>query len=441
MNLTHDAMIVNLRISSWSGRLHDRDASRQVAIAHHADASAGRYNKRLLPKTALAPLANVMSRARAAHYVNTLPWDDHGSRLLPVANYDRYVTALDDLTEEMVRERNRFVALYDDYRDQARIDLGRLFRMADYPSKDALRDRFRIVYRIDPVPDAGHFLVRLADGETERIRSDIETGIREKLNDAVTDLYRRLGDAVEKVSERLREDEDGKPLVFRDSLIGNIRDLVDVVPQLNIFGDADLAHLCAQVRERIASVEIDHHRAQQHRSLVECQEQPALRAVEPIRDGMAGEIGHREPPSHDRRADKAGNNAHARNGSDAHADRAHDLLGFEAEHRTDKGRAHRKRGSKLSAGAGHHVRHRLQRRIERGVRGRPGGIKPEQKGKDRKGCGCHRGKKGRTRPDQLGQTVPEFGAGAYRSPSRAEPSSDVDRKRRASTQASTSARA
>ncbi len=257
MNLTHDAMIVNLRISSWSGRLHDRDASRQVAIAHHADASAGRYNKRLLPKTALAPLANVMSRARTAHYVNTLPWDDHGSRLLPVANYDRYVTALDDLTEEMVRERNRFVALYDDYRDQARIDLGRLFRMADYPSKDALRDRFRIVYRIDPVPDAGHFLVRLADGETERIRSDIETGIREKLNDAVTDLYRRLGDAVEKVSERLREDEDGKPLVFRDSLIGNIRDLVDVVPQLNIFGDADLAHLCAQVRERIASVEPD----------------------------------------------------------------------------------------------------------------------------------------------------------------------------------------
>ncbi len=257
MNLTHDAMIVNLRISSWSGRLHDRDASRQVAIAHHADASAGRYNKRLLPKTALAPLANVMSRARTAHYVNTLPWDDHGSRLLPVANYDRYITALDDLTEEMVRERNRFVALYDDYRDQARIDLGRLFRMADYPSKDALRDRFRIVYRIDPVPDAGHFLVRLADGETERIRSDIETGIREKLNDAVTDLYRRLGDAVEKVSERLREDEDGKPLVFRDSLIGNIRDLVDVVPQLNIFGDADLAHLCAQVRERIASVEPD----------------------------------------------------------------------------------------------------------------------------------------------------------------------------------------
>ncbi len=63
--------------------------------------------------------------------------------------------------------------------------------------------------------------------------------------------------AVERVSERLREDGDGKPLVFRDSMIGNIRELVDVVPRLNIFGDDELARLCGQVKEKIASVEPD----------------------------------------------------------------------------------------------------------------------------------------------------------------------------------------
>ncbi len=61
--------------------------------------------------------------------------------------------------------------------------------------------------------------------------------------------------AVERVSERLREDGEGKPLVFRDSMIGNIRDLVDIVPRLNIFGDETLAQLCSQVKDRIASVE------------------------------------------------------------------------------------------------------------------------------------------------------------------------------------------
>ena len=131
MNLTHDAMLVSLRINSWSGRLYDRQASQQVAIHHDADTNAGRYNKRLLPKQAFAALAATMSNARTSHYANTLPWDDQGGRLLTVANYDRYTAALDTLVERVVRERARFIEDYDDYVDQARLDLGRLFRLED----------------------------------------------------------------------------------------------------------------------------------------------------------------------------------------------------------------------------------------------------------------------------------------------------------------------
>ena len=62
---------------------------------------------------------------------------------------------------------------------------------------------------------------------------------------------------VERVGERLREDDEGKPLVFRDSMIENIRNLVDIVPRLNIFGDDTLARLCEQVKDKIAGVEPD----------------------------------------------------------------------------------------------------------------------------------------------------------------------------------------
>ena len=44
MNLTDDAMQVSLRITAWSGRLYDRQASNHVAVHHDASASAGRYN-------------------------------------------------------------------------------------------------------------------------------------------------------------------------------------------------------------------------------------------------------------------------------------------------------------------------------------------------------------------------------------------------------------
>ena len=164
---------------------------------------------------------------------------------------------MDGLRERMVRERARFIEDYDDNIDKARLDLGKLFRIEDYPSKEALQGKFGLRYRIIPLPDADHFMAKLASDDTDRVKRDIESQIEERLHDAVGDLYRRLGEAVERVSERLQEDDEGKPLVFRDSMIGNIRDLVDVVPRLNIFGDGELAQLCEQVKENIAGVEPD----------------------------------------------------------------------------------------------------------------------------------------------------------------------------------------
>ncbi len=257
MNLSHDAMLVSLRIAAWSGRLHDRQASTHVAVHHEASVSAGRYNKCLLPRTAFAALNATVSAARAAHDAQTLPWDDRGSRLLPVANHERYTGLMDGLRERMVRERARFIKDYDDNIEKARLDLGKLFRIGDYPSKEDLRDRFGLRWRIVPVPDADHFMAKLASDDADRVKRDIESQVEERLHDAVGDLYRRLGEAVERVSERLREDGEGKPLVFRDSMIGNIRDLVDIVPRLNIFGDDELARLCGQVKEKIAAVEPD----------------------------------------------------------------------------------------------------------------------------------------------------------------------------------------
>ena len=141
--------------------------------------------------------------------------------------------------------------------DQARLDLGKLFRIEDYPSKESLQAKFGIRYRIAPVPDADHFMARLASDDTARAKRDIERQIEERLHEAVGDLYRRLGEAVERVSERLQEGEDGKPLLFRNSMIENIRDLVDVVPRLNIFGDDRLARLCEDVKDRIAHADPD----------------------------------------------------------------------------------------------------------------------------------------------------------------------------------------
>ena len=293
MNLSHDAMLVSLRISNWSGRMYDREASEEVAAQHQADPTAGRYNKRILPKAALAKLTAATSRGRTLHYLNTLPWDDSGSRLLTVANYDRYTEIIDELADKLIAHRSEFIADYPAYIDQARIDLGGLFRIADYPSTESLRDKFAVRYRITPVPDADHFMARLASDDTDRVKRDIEAQVQERLQDAVTDLYRRLGEAVQHVSDRLRDGDNGKALIFRDTMIQNVRDLVDIVPRLNIFGDDRLAQLCQHVKDRIASVDPDTLRPSR-------QFDPAIRArvtrdATDLAARFAGYIGTPEP--------------------------------------------------------------------------------------------------------------------------------------------------
>ena len=76
---------------------------------------------------------------------------------------------MDGLRERMVRERARFIEDYDNNVDQARLDLGKLFRIEDYPSKEALQGKFSIRYRITAVQDAEQFMAKLASDDVDRV--------------------------------------------------------------------------------------------------------------------------------------------------------------------------------------------------------------------------------------------------------------------------------
>ena len=151
MDLTRDAMLVTLRIHHWSGKRYDRKASDHVAYHHDADADAGRYTKRLLPKGRVRRADPGGQRRPHRHYDHTLPWDDRGRRLLTVDNFDHYTATLDGCIEQMVGARTRFVDDYDFHVARARANLGRLFDSDDYPPKEALAQKFRIRYQVTPV--------------------------------------------------------------------------------------------------------------------------------------------------------------------------------------------------------------------------------------------------------------------------------------------------
>ena len=167
--------------------------------------------------SARAALGAALSEARTAHYASPCPGTTMGRGFSPSST--------------------QFTEDYDSQVEQPWPDLGKLFRIEEYPSKEDLRDRVSIRHGITPVSDAEHFIANLASDDTDRVKRDIDRHIEEQLHDSVGDLYRRLTEAVEPLSERSNEDGDGKLLSFRDTVISNIQDLLDMVPGLNIFGD------------------------------------------------------------------------------------------------------------------------------------------------------------------------------------------------------------
>ena len=240
--LQNQAMIANLNIRSWTARKHDRAVSNEVDAAHNAQ-EGGRYNKLLIDKSALDPLTKHAGRVREYHYSLTLPWGDNGDRLLPAKAYMDYTATMRKLKDEYASYARTFEASYPQLVADARQRLGTMYDANDYPPISDIRDRFDIRVAFQPVPDAKDFRVDVGDEALAEIKASINEAVAERQAGAVKECWVRLNDVIGKLYTMMIKD---KP-IFRDSIIDNVKDLISMLPKLNITNDPALNEVCKKV--------------------------------------------------------------------------------------------------------------------------------------------------------------------------------------------------
>lgn len=251
MKLTDKAMLARPRITLWSAKKHDAKVSAEVAQSHGTSTEAGRYNKHLLagfdaPLKAVQKLAN---EARTFHYENTLAWADDGARILPAANFFDYSQRMGEFRERFETTVGNFCTEYPNLRENARRALNGLFNPDDYPDERDIARRFDFDVAILPMPDAQDFRVNLGDAEVAAIRQEIEKRTEEATAGAMRDLWQRLYDCVTAMRDKLAVPD----AIFRDSLVGNLRDLCALLPKLNVTGDEKLQALADQAEHNLAA--------------------------------------------------------------------------------------------------------------------------------------------------------------------------------------------
>ena len=250
MKLSDKALLVQLSISQWTARKYDKKVTMDVASAHGADMSVGRYNKSLLPMNDyLDHVHKKSTHIRTKFYNNTLPWGMDGMQILPSANYLTFMTDFRKEANDWKQLVDNFMQAYPQLKlDAQRLLPNGLYKDDDYPTENELRRKFNIDLAVFPVPD-GDFRTTLAEDEIAGIRADIERRVTEASGAAMNEVWKRLFDKVQNIAEKLADPS----AIFRDSMIENAREICALLPRLNFADDPNLEALRQEVEGKLAS--------------------------------------------------------------------------------------------------------------------------------------------------------------------------------------------
>lgn len=260
--LSARAMLVTLESRMWTARRLDKKATRKVNDDAGASSDASRVNKTLVARDSLAGVQSAMSAIRDYHYSRTLPWLNDGTRILPVETFREYGERMRELRDTFNAEVSNFIADYPSLREEARIFLGDLFNAEDYPTSATIRAKFGVELRFMPMPDAADWRVSVSESEMAALVREVERDTEKTIALAVEDCARRLTETVGSLAKRLRdrnkaETEGGRLTPIRDALVENVREVADLLPALNITGDARIAKAAQEVKALVSGLDAE----------------------------------------------------------------------------------------------------------------------------------------------------------------------------------------
>lgn len=261
LSLSSMAMLVELRISTWTARKRDNETTMEVNQAKEADPDAGSVYKYLMAGSDhLKKIEKYAAKVRAWNATQTLPWMK-GIGLLPIENFFRYREQIGTMQNNYYALVQDFETVYPSLVTAQAFKLGKYFKPEEFPPAETLAQRFKFDFNFLPVPESGDFRVNCE----ARIKADLaeqyEKMYTEKLSEAMREPWERLHGVLTKLRERMTDGEDGERNIFRDSIVTNAVELCDLLSRLNVTKDPKLEEARRMVERALVGVDIKDLRA------------------------------------------------------------------------------------------------------------------------------------------------------------------------------------
>jgi hypothetical protein len=282
--LTQTAVLMRFSAGSPGKSRKDKRTSAQVQTEKGISKDGGKWVANLYPDGALKEIEQLIGQARKYHDKVTLPFGAReeegegqdgaeaskrapvtGVGVLPAALIMEYGDTMRVFQSKLARlVDDTFLANPQQWVDWAKTAHNGTFDPKNYPGctedsfdadvfRSKMRGRFYVRTEPMPVPNASHFNDTVAqllgtDAEAVNMRvADAEVEARRE-------LMRRLIEPVKAMAAKLTEQpklgKDGQPkadVIFRDTLVENIREIAGLGPKLNISGDSTIDGFCREM--------------------------------------------------------------------------------------------------------------------------------------------------------------------------------------------------
>ena len=182
----------------------------------------------------------------------SLPFPEPGIRLVrqdDIGSINVQMTSLKSELDETVEQLDEHFA---DLKSAAWQRLGSLYNEADYPQ--TLRGLFDMQWDF-PSVEPPSYLQRLSPALYREECDRVQTRFNEAVQLAETAFTEELTGLVTHLSERLSGADDGKPKVFRDSVVNNLVDFFERFRHLNVRSNEQLEELVGQAQQIVRGVE------------------------------------------------------------------------------------------------------------------------------------------------------------------------------------------
>ena len=256
MSLSSMAMLVELRISTWTARKRDNETTMEINTSKEADQDSGSVYKYLMAGSDhLKKIEKYSAKCRAWNGTQTLPWMK-GIGLLPMENFFKYREQLATMEANFFALVNDFIVEYPRLKNDQAFKLGKWYKADEFPDVETLPRRFKFEYNFLPVPESGDFRINCEARIKADLQEQYEKMFGNKLAEAMRDPWERLHKVLTHMTDKLTDNEDGDRKIFRDSIIDNAVELCDLLTRLNVVKDPELEKARRMLEKAVTNTDV-----------------------------------------------------------------------------------------------------------------------------------------------------------------------------------------